>query len=173
MTARTRVWAGLVVAVLPIAAACNELTEVVLVIESDLMPFTEVNAFDATIAPGPVAPVPVNGLFVSGVTSFPLSIGFVSHGETKSFSLVARLLVGTPGAPQRLVVSRTVSDVRFVEGEVRMFVLTMPRACACQGTACPLPGDPACDKLTNPTLEPFDPARAPRSTMFSSPSLSF
>jgi hypothetical protein len=42
-----------------------------------------------------------------------------------------------------------------------MLLLDLPRSCACRGTSCPLPGNPACDKTTNPALMPFDPALAP------------
>ena len=43
-----------------------------------------------------------------------------------------------------------------------MLVLPMNRACACQGTSCPSPGNPECDDMTNPALQPFDPGgRAP------------
>ena len=60
---------------------------------------------------------------------------------------------------------KTVSDVRFVAGEKRMLVLPMSRACACEGTTCPLPGNPACDSLRNPALEPLNPNVAPPSPM--------
>jgi len=46
-----------------------------------------------------------------------------------------------------------------------MLLLPMNRACACQGTSCPSPGDPECDNIEQPTLEPFDPAVAPPSSM--------
>ena len=32
----------------------------------------------------------------------------------------------------------------------------MMRACACQGTSCPGPGNPDCDELHAPALQPFD-----------------
>jgi hypothetical protein len=45
-----------------------------------------------------------------------------------------------------------------------MLVLPMNRACACQGTSCPSPGDPECDNIDQPALQPFDSAVAPPSS---------
>ena len=42
-----------------------------------------------------------------------------------------------------------------------MLVVPMMRACACQGTSCPGPGNPDCDELHAPALQPFDPAVTP------------
>jgi hypothetical protein len=45
-----------------------------------------------------------------------------------------------------------------------MLELQMLRACACSGSTCPSPGNPACDNIDQPPLVPFDPAVAPKST---------
>jgi len=103
----------------------------------------------------------------------PLSVGFVSMGETTSFSFVVRLFVNVATTPPEIVASRTVSDVRFAGGETVMLRLSLPRVCACHGTSCPLPGNPACDNLQNPRLEPFDPDKAPPSTMMTYPVMVF
>jgi hypothetical protein len=85
----------------------------------------------------------------------------VSQGETPSFSLVARLVDEHDAANPLIVVSKLVTDVRFVPEQTLMLLLDLPRSCACEGTSCPLPGDPLCDKITRPALVPFDPALAP------------
>jgi len=63
-----------------------------------------------------------------------------------------------------LVVSRTVTDIRFVADRSMMLVLPMNRECACVGTTCPSAGNPHCDNLDAPTLQPFDPEVAPPSS---------
>lgn len=150
---------------LAFAAGCNDLTQVVLVVESDLEAPEDVDGFDLIFTPGPIAPVPGQFFGSNQLQDFPLSVGFESQSVTASFSIVARLFKFSQAATEHLlVVTRTVSDVRFVDGETRMLVLTLPRACACEGTSCPLPGNPACDNLINPTLQAFDPNVAPPST---------
>ena len=174
MTARAK--AGLVLSLaLMSATGCDELTEVVLVVQSDLAVPAEVDLLDLSMEPGPIAPLPTAPFTFPSppISAFPLSVGFASRGETTSFSFVARLFIGGLSGQPQIVVSRTVSDVRFARGETRMLVLTLPRDCACEGTSCPLPGNPACDNLRNPTLEPFDPDVAPPSTMMPAPGLMF
>lgn len=169
MTMRARI--GAVLALL-LAMGCTELTEVVLVVESDLDVPADVDGFDLTVISGSIPPTAGPIFNFSTIPDFPLSVGFVSEGTTTNFSFVARLSKFNFSAPEPLlVVSRTVSDVRFVEGEVRMLVLTMPRVCACEGTSCPLPGNPACSNLTSPMLQAFDPDVAPPSTMMTQPGM--
>ena len=160
MTSATIVAA--VVAASSVAAGCHDQpTQVVLVVNSDLIPPTEVNTLSVSVAPGPFEPPPE--LFISGgqVVTFPVSLGIVSQGEAPSFSLVVRLLNNDQAGRSLIVVSKTVTDVRFVAEQTQMLLLDLPRTCACQGTSCPLPGNPVCDRTTNPTLVEFDPALAP------------
>jgi hypothetical protein len=151
-----------------VLAGCNEeLTQVVLVVQSDLSVPSDVDGMDVSAIEGPFAP-PVNPFFSQfGQTlpPFPLSVGFQSGGATTSFSAVVRLMRGTFSSTPTLVVSRTVTDVRFVDQQTVMLLFPMTRACACQGTSCPSPGNPECDTMDNPELLPFDPAVAPPSTM--------
>ena len=84
---------------------------------------------------------------------------------TTTFSITVRLFKGLTSPSPALVISRTVTDIRFVPGQTMMLVLPMNRACACQGTSCPSPGNPECDNIDQPTLQPFDPAVAPPSSM--------
>lgn len=145
----------------------RDLTQVVLVIESDLDVPAEAEAMDVTSVEGPFAP-PSNPFFTgSGVplAPFPLSVGFESGGKTTSFSLTVRLFKGLNTTNPFLVISRTVTDIRFVPDKTMMLVLTMNRECACQGTSCPAVGNPACDNIDKPDLQPFDSAVAPPSSM--------
>jgi hypothetical protein len=150
-------------------AGCHDpLTQVVLVVQSDLKPPTEVDAMDVAAIEGPYAPMVQQFFSPSGIPlgQFPLSVGFSSQGRTDSFSIVVRLFRGTTQVfNPAIVVSRTVTDIHFVDQETKMFVLPMLKACACQGTTCPSPGtNPDCDNLDNPPVVPFDQAVAPPSS---------
>jgi hypothetical protein len=163
----TRLVFALAVA-LPLFAGCRrDLTQVVLVIESDMSVPTDVDGTDVVAIDGPFAPP--NNPFFSGSGSqvpFPQSVGFESGGRTTTFSITVRLFKGVSQTPTpTLVVSRTVTDIRFVDGETMMLVLPMNRTCACQGTSCPTL--PECDNIEQPTLVPFDPAVAPPSSTIS------
>jgi hypothetical protein len=173
MTAKARVGLALSLSLMSATGCRDDLSEVVLVVDSDLIVPTEVDGFDVTMAAGPIAPPPGVTFFVPPITEFPLSVGFVSLGETTTFSFVVRLFVNVATMPPEIVASRTVSDVRFAGGETVMLRLSLPRVCACHGTSCPLPGNPACDNLQNPRLEPFDPDKAPPSTMMTYPVMVF
>jgi hypothetical protein len=158
---------ALLLLMLSLAGCRDDLTQVVLVIQSDLSVPADVDGIDVSAVPGPFAPS-ANQFFSGGqlTAGFPLSVGFLSSGQTTSFSLVVRLFRGvfTASTPA-LVVSRTVTDVRFADQRTMMLVLPMRRVCACQGTTCPIPGNPECDNIDQPALQPFDPAVAPPSTM--------
>ena len=144
------------------AAGCHDQpTQVVLVVRSDLLVPSEVTSFSVTVAPGPFEPPLDSFLTTAPIATFPISVGIVSQGETPSFSLVARLVDEHDPANFLIVVSKMVIDVRFVPEQTLMLLLDLPRSCACEGTSCPLPGDPLCDKITQPALVPFDAALAP------------
>ena len=88
---------------------------------------------------------------------------------TTSFSLTAQLLLnlaGAAGSPPSLIVSRSITDIAFSTGRQMILVVPMLRACACQGTSCPGPGNPDCDDIAAPSLQPFDPAAAPPTPLF-------
>jgi hypothetical protein len=149
-------------------AGCHDpLTQVVLVIQSDLKPPTEVDGMDVAAIQGPYAPQVQPFFNNTGIPlgQFPLSVGFTS-GNTDSFSITIRLFRGTTQSVNpTIVVSRTVTDIHFVDQQTKMFVLPMLKACACQGSTCPTPGsNPDCDNLDNPPVVPFDPAVAPPSS---------
>lgn len=163
----------MVVASLPllaVVAGCQSpLTEVVIVFQSDIAVPAEADSIQTAVAEGPFSPASGGAFFSGGgplVGPFPLSIGVTSAGTTSTFSITARLTLGfNSGQPLSIVVDRTVTDIRFVDEQTMMLVLPLPRDCACQGTSCPSPGNPLCDNIERPTLQPFDPAVAPPSTM--------
>jgi hypothetical protein len=161
-----RAIARLVLPLLVLAGCHEDLTQVVLVVQSDLAVPSDVDGMDVVAIEGPFAPPvgPFFNQFGQTLVPFPLSVGFQSGGMTRSFSAVVRLIRGAFSSPT-LVVSRTVTDVRFVDQQTTMLLFPMTRACACQGTSCPSPGNPECDNMDNPELLPFDPAVAPPSTM--------
>jgi hypothetical protein len=148
-----------------LAGCRHDVTEVALVVQSDLAVPADVDAMDVASIAGPFAPPP-NGFFNNGqnLAPFPLSVGFESGGTTNTFSVTVRLFKGLTSPSPAVVVSRTVTDIRFVPEQTMMLVLPMNRACACQGTSCPSPGDPECDNIDQPTLQPFDSAVAPPSS---------
>ena len=148
-------------------AGCrHDITEVALVVQSDLQVPSDVEVADVAYVVGPFAPQvnPFFGGTGQALAPFPLSVGFESDGMTTTFSITVRLFKGLTSPSPALVVSRTVTDIRFVHGQTMMLVLPMNRACACQGTSCPSPGNPECDNIDQPTLQPFDAAVAPPSS---------
>lgn len=166
MTAMRARLLTMLAAATPMLAGCHDdFTQVALVVQSDLQVPADVDAMDVAAVPGSFAP-PVNQFFGSGaIGPFPLSVGFESGGSTPNFSITVRLFRATAALGQPLlVVSRTVTDIRFVADRSMMLVLPMNRECACVGTTCPSAGNPNCDNLDDPTLQPFDPAVAPPSS---------
>jgi len=154
-------------------AGCHDpLTQVVVVFQSDLDVPTETDGLGIFASEGPFAPDSNAASVNSGApllgSHFPLSIGVDSAGATQTFSMTVQLFQGfasSQGTPPLIVVNRTVTDIRFVDQQTMMLVLPLLRACACQGTSCPSPGDPQCDNIDRPPLQPFNDAVAPPSTM--------
>jgi hypothetical protein len=165
-------WSVPLLSLLSVLTGCrDDLTQVVVVLQSDLVVPTETDGIQTRVTDGPFAPDPGGfgaGFFGGGplTSGFPLSFGVNSGGQSSSFSFNVQLTKGSnSGLPQLIVVNRTITDVRFVDEKTMMLVIPMMRACACAGTSCPGPGDPLCDAIDRPTLEPFDPEVAPPSTM--------
>ena len=151
-------------------AGCHDpLTQVVIVFQSDLDTPNDADGIQMIAAEGALAPGGSGPVFGSAGPlpgTFPLSVGVTSAGATASFSFTVELLAGfNNNQPPSIVVNRTVTDIRFVDEQTMMLVLPLLRVCACQGTSCPNPGNPLCDNVDKPTLQPFDPAIAPPSTM--------
>jgi hypothetical protein len=154
-------------------AGCHDpVTEVVVVMQSDLAIPTDADRIIVSFNSG-IFPPMIGGFDTTNREgnlfgrSFPLSLGFTSGGGTSTFSITVQLLHGTnqAGAPN-IAVGRTVTDIRFVDQEMMMFMLPLLRVCACEGTSCPNVDNPDCQSFQTPVLEPLDPAMAvPSATM--------
>jgi len=143
-----------------LAFGCHDpVTQIVLVVDSDLVAPGEVNRLELEIdQPGGVTE---RREFDLHANEFPAT-GTLVPGDAAGygpFSVRASLFL-LPNDTDPVVV-RTVSGVRFVRGATRMLYIALPRACACAGTSCPNALTPACADLTNPPLVSFDPAHLP------------
>jgi hypothetical protein len=164
-------WSVSLLLLLSLVAGCrDDLTQVVVVLQSDLVVPGDTDSIQTRVVDGPFAPDPGGfgaGFFGGGPLStsgFPLSFGVQSGGQSSSFSFDVQLTKGfDSGQAPLIVVSRTITDVRFVDEKTMMLVVPLMRACACAGTSCPAPGNPLCDAIDRPTLDPFDPDVAPPS----------
>jgi hypothetical protein len=142
-------------------------TEVVVVMQSDLSVPIDTDGVQFSVIGGPFAPDPTSRGANTTATvltdDFPVSVRVIDDRSASSFSATAQLLKGLRDGTvvPSIVVSRTITDVPFSAQQTMMLVLPMPRRCACQGSTCPTPGDPECDNVAQPTLQPFDPAVAP------------
>jgi hypothetical protein len=159
------------VALAPIAAlgcAQGSVTEVVLVLTSDIAVPTEADSIQVVAdfegSPSSGGAIEEQSGLVA-LSQFPVSVGFDStSGDTPGFSVAIDLERSFTGLQQQIVLRRRITGIAFVKGEMRMLIVPLSKACACQGTTCPNPGNPACDDIVNPDTEPFDPARAPPSS---------
>ena len=137
-----RVW--LVAALM--LCGCGDVTEVVMVVDSDLTIPDDVDTIEMKVGGNG------SNTITQPLVVLPSSIGFLPGGSS-AFSVSVALI---RSRDQATVVARSASDVRFVEGRTMMLVLMLPAACACDGTNCPNPEtNPDCDSLVTPKLEPF------------------
>jgi hypothetical protein len=143
--------------------------EVALVLQSDLSIPIDADGVQVAVIGGPFAPDPtgrdasITAALLSG--EFPVSLRVIEDRPESTFSTTVQLLQGLDGgaAQPSIVLSRTVTDIPF-SAQKTMLVLPLLRRCACQGTTCPTPGDPDCDNIDQPVLQPFDPMIAPPSS---------
>jgi hypothetical protein len=165
-----RARAAFLLAATAIVAGCHDpLTQVVVVFTSDLVVPNDVDSAGVAASSG-VDPPGQFSLFTTTISPFPLSIG-VEGEQSPVFSLSVLLTrFDLTTGTQLPVVTRNATGVRFVPQQTRMLVISLPAACACHGTTCPLPGtNPDCDTLENPETVPFDPEVAPPSNALSQP----
>jgi hypothetical protein len=153
-------------ALLALAGCHDPVTEIVLVVDTDLSAPTEVNQLDLEID-APAGPTRQQfDLSARGAATFPATVGLVPADAAGFGAIdVTVSLVNTQGGPQALpILRRKASGVRFVRGAVRMLFISLSRTCACVGTSCPNALDAACADVVDPTLAPFDPSHLPRVT---------
>ena len=159
-------WERVLLALAMLAAVgCHDpVTEIVLVLDTDLAIPAEANSLEIELAT-PAGTFDSSYSFdgaAAGV-KFPATLALVP-GDAAGygpFDLTATLTRGQLAGTNTLVVRRKVFGLRFVRGATRALFLTLGRACACQGTTCPEALTPSCADLTTPTLTPFDPAQLP------------
>ncbi|HEX4404495.1 MAG TPA: hypothetical protein VH560_06690 [Polyangia bacterium] len=156
---RGRSLAGL--ALLALAGCHSPVTEVVVVIDTDLSTPREADTLQLQISSANANASPSFGGFTGQpLPKFPATIGLVpGPGALAPFSVTATLLLTRAQThEQDIVVARQATNVQFVAGQTRALVLTLLRACACKGTNCPDPTvAPGCADLAAPTLTSFDP----------------
>jgi hypothetical protein len=169
---------GLAASLLALPGCHDPITEVVVVVDTDLSLPAQANILqlDVTSQNGQVNRPFVYGAGMGGappgaglpgppLPTFPATLGLVpGNGQGGPFSVTATLFAADPPkfVPAR-VVQRKVSGISFVHGEKRVVFISLLRACVCQGTSCPDPRTAsACADVTNPPLTVFDPGHLPR-----------
>jgi hypothetical protein len=153
------------IALLALAGCHSSVTEVVIIVDTDLSTPREADALQLKISSANFSASPSFGGFTGQpLPKFPATIGVVpGPGGPTPFSVTATLLLTKAQThEQDIVAVRNATDVQFVPGQTRAIVLTLLRACACKGTNCPDPATtPACADLVAPTLSTFDPNHIP------------
>ncbi len=147
------------------AAGCDDpITEVVVVLTSDLQPADADSIQISSIEGNGSPPAFSQCTLQSSFLDFPLTAGFTSGGHTTMFSTTIQLTKGVNTFPAPIVMARTVFGIPFTPGQIRMLVVPMKAACKCVGTSCPNPGtNPDCDAIENPETVEFDPIGLPPS----------
>jgi hypothetical protein len=147
------------------ATGCHDpVTEIVLVVDTDVAIPAEASSLELELAtPAGVFTLAYSFDGAAAGTKFPATVGLVP-GDAAGygpFDLTATLTRGPLTGSNTVVVRREVFGLRFVRGATRALFLSLGRACACQGTTCPEALTPSCADLHAPTLTPFDPAQLP------------
>jgi hypothetical protein len=140
-------------------AGCREPTEVVVVVDTDLQQFVDFDSITFSLVStfGGQA-----GQVASGRT-IPATLGLVpAEDGRQTFDLTVSAVRDTFMFQEPPVVSRRVSNVTFVSGEMRTLFVTLLRFCKCEGTSCPNALEDDCRDVTNPVLTEFDEDNLPR-----------
>src|SRR5262249_7000477 len=120
-TTLSRVALALLAAASGLATGCHDpITEVVVLLESDLVVPNDANLIEVQAQAGTLAPMTFGGgNFLSSDQHFPMSIGFTSGGSTDVFSFTVALSVTS--ATTTLVIRRSAIGIRFAQQQIRMF----------------------------------------------------
>ena len=155
-------------ATVALAGCFADPTEVVVVVDTDAKPLTDFGTIQFNFSSG--------GQASGSATTLPATVGVRPEGPSAEFDVLVTLNVGVnnfvPGNPMvgapLPFAARKASNVRFVDGEMRVLFLPILRACACvdasgmPSTNCPHALDPDCADLTDPNLAEFDDDNVPR-----------
>jgi hypothetical protein len=147
-----------------LASACagggGDTNEVDVVVQSDLGNSAMLSGLIVRWASGTV-PVPDGAGFSNPHPVFPMTLAFRAPHPPFSLNLGFQLQAEETAPRDTLTIFRSLSDVEIVAGQRLMVPFPLFAKCACVGTACAQPlGDPDCDDVITPVLEPFDPAVA-------------
>lgn len=141
-----------------LAGGCREPTEIIVIADTDMTPFVDFDNIQFHIQNQFFGPTGEDG-----VTSrtLPATLGIVAaEGGRPVFDLT--LTVNTSDPRQPALVTRRVSNIPFVEGEMRAVFVPLLRQCQCDGTACAHALDDECRDITAPVLTDFDDENLPR-----------
>jgi hypothetical protein len=135
------------------ASGCQDpVTEIVLVVDSDLAVPTEI---DGLTINGAGAPIAVD-LKTAGVV-LPATLGLLPTGDNPPpFTVSAQAT-----HQGQVVASRHATNVRFIHGQRRALLLSLVRACACLAPPCAANTDSLCADLDDPALPVLDPGHLP------------
>ena len=135
------------------ASGCHDpVTEIVLVVDSDLAVPTEI---DGLTINGAGAPIAVD-LKTAGVV-LPATLGLLPTGDNPPpFTVSAQAT-----HQGQVVASRHATNVRFIHGQRRVLLLSLVRACACLAPPCAANTDSLCADLDDPALPVLDPGHLP------------
>lgn len=160
MAAPSKMRAAVLAGALALVGGCREPTEVVVVVDTDLTQFVDFDVIRFSLSNGFGG-----GLSEVGTsTTLPATMGFVpTEGGRQVFDIMVAASKNDGFNSRPLpVVSRRVSNIPFVEGEMRTLFVSLLRHCACDGTSCPNALDDECRDVTAPTLTDFDEDNLPR-----------
>jgi hypothetical protein len=143
-------------------------TEVVVVVDTDAKPLTDFGTIQFNFSSGEQA--------FGSATALPATVGVRPQGFSTDFDVLVNLNVGMnnfpPGDPMGQTplpfAARKASNVRFVDGEMRVLFIPMLRACACvdasgmPSTNCLHALDPECADLLDPSTAELDEDNIPR-----------
>jgi hypothetical protein len=162
---------GLVaVAAAALAGCFSDPTEVVVVVDTDAKVGRDFSEVGFCFSSGQEA--------VADGSQWPVTVGVRQQDSfNPTFSVLVTLTAGGvscstlsfmgAGTTQLPFATRKASDVRFVDGEMRVLFLPILKICACVDatgqpiTGCPHALDPDCEDLTDPPLGDFDPDNIP------------
>jgi hypothetical protein len=160
---------ALLLLALVVGACAQPVTEVVVLVNSDLYAMGAVNIIGIDVTPT-VEGLPA-GVLRQTITSLPATLGVqASGGSSGTFDVSVQLFMSSSfGEAPLIVVGRQAFGVSFVPDQTRVLSIELPSACACRGTTCPAPDTPGCEDLQSPPLEPFDTSKLPASTTLGAP----
>jgi hypothetical protein len=132
---------------------CREPTEIVVVADTDMLinfDFDTINFEFPDQFGGGVFPIGTS-------TTLPATMGFLPQENGRpQFDVILRAVKGGGFQPPVPVVTRRVSNIPFVSGEIRAVFVKLLQYCRCEGTTCAHALEPDCKDITKPELLSFD-----------------